>query len=318
MKFGLHLGMRGSAAQPDSLIAIATKAEALGFEHLGFSDHVVIATEVASVYPYTKTGRWFAADTGTCLEQITVMSFVAAATQRIRLLNSVMVLPHRPVMLAAKMLTTVDVLSKGRLTVGVGVGWMAEELALLGAPAFARRGSASDEYIKAFRELWTAPRPRFQGEFVAFDGVMFEPKPVQRPHPPIWVGGESRAARRRAARLGDGWYPLTNNPAAPYDTVELFAAGVGDMRQAAEAAGRDPAGIEIPLFAMGCHIGEPGQGRDGKRLAFTGNAQAIIDDIGAYGDRGMRQLVIGFESDDLGRALAHIERFADQVMARFA
>ncbi|MSO75776.1 MAG: TIGR03619 family F420-dependent LLM class oxidoreductase [Alphaproteobacteria bacterium] len=318
MKFGLHLGMRGPAAAPDSLIAIATLAEALGFEHLGFSDHVVIATEVASVYPYTKTGRWFAADTGTCLEQVTVMSFVAAATRRIRLLNSVMVLPHRPVMLAAKMLTTVDVLSKGRLTVGVGVGWMAEELVLLGAPAFARRGRASDEYIRAFRELWTAERPRFTGEFVNFDGVMFEPKPVQRPHPPIWVGGESAVARRRAARLGDGWYPLTNNPAAPYDTPDLFAAGVTDMRRAAEAAGRDPAGIEIALFAMGCRIGAPGEGRDGGRLAFTGSAQAIVDDIGAYARRGVRQLVIGFENNELQATLDRLDQFAEAVMTRAA
>jgi probable F420-dependent oxidoreductase len=198
MEFGLHLGTRGPAASSDSLLRIARRAEELGFLHLGLSDHVVIAARVDTEYPYTKSGSWFAEDTGVCLEQVTTLGFVAAATTRLRLLSSVMVLPHRPALLAAKMLTTVDILSKGRLTVGAGVGWMAEELALLGAPPFKARGAASDEYIQAFRALWTERRPAFAGRFVAFDNLLFEPKPAQRPHPPIWVGGESAQARIRS------------------------------------------------------------------------------------------------------------------------
>lgn len=122
MKFGIHLGLRGPAAAPQSLTEIARTAEELGFEYLGFSDHVVIAAAVDSVYPYTADGRWFAQDSGECLEQISTICFVAAATTRIRLLTSVMVLPHRPPLLAAKILATADILSAGRLT--VGVGWM--------------------------------------------------------------------------------------------------------------------------------------------------------------------------------------------------
>ena len=152
MKFGLHFGSRGVAGDPDSLKAVALKAEALGYEHFGMSDHVIVATEVESAYPYSKSGKFFAQDTGISLEQVTALSFVAASTSRIRLLTSVLVLPHRHPLLAAKMLATVDVLSKGRLTVGVGVGWMAEEIALLGGPPFAERAQASDEYIAAFRD----------------------------------------------------------------------------------------------------------------------------------------------------------------------
>ena len=111
-------------------------AEELGFSYLGFSDHVVIAEDVNSLYPYTKSGRWFAEDTGECLEQLSTLSFVAASTSVIRLLTSVMVIPHRPPILTAKMTKTIDVLSKGRLTVGVGVGWMEEEIQLLNGPAF--------------------------------------------------------------------------------------------------------------------------------------------------------------------------------------
>src|SRR5665647_481486 len=129
MKFGLHFGSRGVAGEPDSLRTVAQTAEALGYEHFGMSDHVIVATEVNSSYPYSKTGKFFAQDTGVSLEQVTALSFVAASTSRIRLLTSVLVLPHRQPVLCAKMLSTVDTLSKGRLTCGVGVGWMAEEIA---------------------------------------------------------------------------------------------------------------------------------------------------------------------------------------------
>lgn len=315
MQFGLHLGTRGPAASPDSLLAIACRAEALGFAHLGLSDHVVIAAKVDSTYPYTQSGTWFAQDTGTCLEQVTTLGFVAAATQRIRLLTSILVLPHRQPLLAAKMLATVDVLSKGRLTVGVGAGWMAEELALLGAPPFPARGRASDEYIEAFRTLWAAERPTYAGRFVAFDRVLFAPKPVQRPHPPIWVGGETAPARRRAGRLGDGWYPVSNNPAAPYDTPELYGAGLAEVRAAAAAAGRDPAAIDAALFAIRHRVGAAEQSRDGGRLSFTGSVAAILDDIAAYREQGLRHLVIGAESNELAPTLDRIEAFAE-VMAR--
>lgn len=316
MKFGLHLGTRGPAADPDSLVTIARRAEALGFAYLGLSDHVVIATKVDSVYPYTQTGQWFAQDSGICLEQITTLSFVAAATTRIRLLTSVMVLPHRHPMLAAKMLATVDVLSKGRVTAGVGVGWMAEELALLGAPPFEARGKACDEYIEGFRALWHSPRPAYAGQFVRFDGLKFEPKPVQQPLP-IWIGGETAPARRRAGRLGDGWYPVSNNPASPYDTPALYGAGLKEVRAAADKAGRDPARLATGLFAIRHKVGAEEKARDGGRLSFTGSVDAILSDIAAYRAQGLQHLVIGAEASELGPVLERIDAFA-QVMAKAA
>ena len=162
MKFGLHLGTRGVAGTPDGLNALALKAESLGFEHLGFSDHVVIATDVDSVYPYTANGKWFAQDTGYCLDQLSLLSFVAGFTDTIRLLTSVMVVPYRHPVLTAKMLATADVVSKGRITVGIGAGWMAEEMALLDSPPHARRGKVTDEYVQAFRNLWSEPLPELK------------------------------------------------------------------------------------------------------------------------------------------------------------
>ena len=316
MKFGVHLGSRGVAGHPDSLASVARKTEALGFTHLGISDHVVVATEVDSRYPYSATGKFYAQDTGLCLEQVTVLGFLASATSRIRLLTSVLVLPHRHPMLAAKMLATADVLSKGRLTLGVGVGWMAEEIALLGGPPFAERARASDAYIRAFRELWTAEAPRMAGAHVAFDKLRFEPKPVQKPHPPIWVGGEVPAARRRAGRLGDAWYPVPINPGLPLDTPELYGAGLAEVRSEAAKAGRDPARVAGALLAIHCRIGAEQPGRDGRRLAFTGSAQAIVDDIGGFARAGVEHLIIGGDGSDEAGTIERLERFASDVMAK--
>ena len=146
---------------------------------LAFSDHLVIANQVVSPYPYTKSRVWFAQDSGDCLDQLTTLAFVAAGTERLRLLTSVMVIPHRPPVLTAKMLASADILSKGRVTVGLGVGWMAEEIALLGAPTFERRGKLADETIAAMKALWTESDPEFIGEFVSFSDLKFEPKPVK-------------------------------------------------------------------------------------------------------------------------------------------
>jgi probable F420-dependent oxidoreductase len=316
MKFGVHLGSRGVAGHPDSLTNVARKAEALGFTHLGISDHVVVATAVNSRYPYSATGKFYAQDTGLCLEQVTVLGFLASATSRIRLLTSVLVLPHRQPVLAAKMLATADVLSKGRVTVGVGVGWMAEEIALLSGPPFAARARASDEYIEAFRELWTVEAPCKTGAHVTFDKLRFEPKPVQKPHPPIWVGGEVVAARRRAGRLGDGWYPVPINPSLPLDTPQLYGDGLATVRAEAAKARRDPARVAGALLAIHCRIGPEQPGRDRKRLAFTGSAPAIVDDIGAFARRGLEHFIIGGDGNDEAGTIDRLEHFASDVMAK--
>ncbi|MEZ5855098.1 MAG: TIGR03619 family F420-dependent LLM class oxidoreductase [Hyphomicrobiaceae bacterium] len=316
MKFGLHFGARGIVGDPDTLATVARRAEALGFEHFGVSDHVIVATEVESRYPYSATGKFFAQDTGHSVEQLTTLGFLAAATHRIRLLTSVMVLPHRHPVLTAKMLATLDVLSKGRLTLGVGVGWMAEEIELLGGPPFASRAKSSDEYIEAFYQLWSAEAPRKDGHFTSFKDLKFQPKPVQKPHPPIWIGGEVGAARRRAGRLGTGWYPVAANPNHPLDTPDLYAAGLGEVAQAAIAAGRHGQHIDAALLAIYCRVGKEMEGRATKRLTFTGSAQAIVDDIGAYRERGLEHFLIGGDGFDLNGTLDHLERFAGEVMAK--
>ncbi len=314
MQFGLHLGTRGVAATPEGIREMARHCEAMGLSHLGFSDHVVIARGVDSRYPYNESGRWPASDTGFCLEQITTIVFAAAVTERIRLLTSVMVLPHRPPVLAAKMLATADVLSKGRLVVGAGIGWMAEEMAVLGGPGYQNRVEAAEEYLEAFRVLWTEDRPAYAGDHVAFDDILFTPKPVQKPHPPIWIGGEGKPARRRAGRLGEGWYPVVASPRVPLDTPARFAEGLAEVRAHAEAAGRDPSAIQTALFASWYRLGAPRRGAEGERLAFTGTAADIAADLEAYSRAGLQTVLIGFETDDVNEAKDRVEALAREVM----
>ncbi len=170
------------------------------------------------------------------------MAFIAAKTSKLHLVTSVMVVPHRPAVLTAKILSTVDVLSGGRLAVGIGAGWLQEEFEALSTPPFPARGTVTDEYIKAFRALWTEDDPRFTGEHVAFGNIVFDPKPVRNRLIPIWVGGESGPALRRTARLGDAWYPIGTNPAHPLDSLRATApASPGCTRQQATPGGTRPA-----------------------------------------------------------------------------
>jgi len=312
MDFGLHLGTRGAAAKTDGLRLLAQRAEKLGFAYLGLSDHIIIAHAIDPKYPYSDDGNWPGLDTGDCLDQLTCLTYAAAVTEKIRLLTSVMVIPHRPVIQTAKQLATADLLSKGRIVAGVGVGWMREELALLSAPPFERRGAASNEYIEAFKVLWTDKAPRYDGEFVSFDNVSFEPKPVQAGGPPIWIGGEGMAARKRTARLGDGWYPVMRNPRHMMDTPDKFAAALADIHGFTEEAGRDPAKIDTAMFAPTYKLtAEPG-GAD--RWAFSGSAEQIAADASAFADAGLNTVLIGFEDSDVQRSLDTIEAFASEVM----
>ena len=242
MKYSFTLPGRGPLATPENLGIIARHGEALGYHTLLTGDHIVVPKEISSPYPYTEGGAFPESGSGLALEQLTVLSFLAGQTKTINLGTSVIIVPHRNPLVAAKALATLDVLSGGRLVVGVGVGWMREEFEALDLPLFEERGAVTDEYIQAFKELWTSDSPTFHGKYCRFEGITFLPKPVQKPHPPIWVGGESRPAMRRAARLADAWYPIGSNPAFPMAAPEQLSAGNGAAGPLRPASGAQPFG----------------------------------------------------------------------------
>ncbi|MDP6550345.1 MAG: LLM class F420-dependent oxidoreductase [Dehalococcoidia bacterium] len=314
MKYGFYTPNSGIVGgRPDALATVARQGDQLGFDYMVFPDHVVQPRGITSLYPYTVKGD-FAGEKrggGEWLEQLVALGFLAAVTERIRLVTSVMIVPHRPAMLCAKMLATVDVLSQGRLIVGVGVGWMEEEFVALDAPPFAKRGAVTNEYLRAFIELWTNDNPAFEGEFVRFSNLTFLPKPVQKPHPPIWVGGQSRPAIRRAAQLGNAWHPVGATPATPLEPEQLVK-DMATLRVFAERAGRDPAEIEVALKAP---IYDPDTTSIGGRRRFSGTADDVRRDIETYTELGVGHLIFDIRKPELSQTLKAMEWFAEVMSA---
>ena len=313
MKYGFTLPGRGHLATPERLGIIARKGEEFGFDTLLTGDHILVPKNISSVYPYTEGGEFPGSGSGESMEQITLLSYIAGQTSKIRLVTSVLIVPHRNPLIAAKSLATLDLLSKGRLVVGVGVGWMREEFQALGLPPFEERGAVTDEYIRAFKVLWTEDDPHFQGKYISFDDISFLPKPVQKPHPPIWVGGESRPALRRTAELADGWYPLGSNPTFPMGTPEQLKAGMERLAGYAERFGRDPSTIETIYRTHQFELLKQAAGPD--RLPFVGDADQIAGDIRQYQDMGVTSMIWDFlrQTDDLDSMLGLMEDFSTQV-----
>jgi probable F420-dependent oxidoreductase len=281
MEIGCHLPTtQAPEAMGDALVTFAREAERHNIASLWVSDHVVIPKVSTG---YGRGGRFPHPPERPYLEAVTALAAAAVCTTRARLGSSVFILGHRQPVLMAKMLASIDALSKGRLICGVGVGWWKEELEILGAP-FHARGRQADEALRVFKELWTSDSPRFEGEFFRFRDLGFAPKPVQKPHPPIWVGGASAAAFRRVVTLGDGWH------ASPRSVTE-FRDGLALLRKAADAHGRSWETLEISMrFGLSDELLAQGQ-------------QAVVDQLCEYKRLGVRHALVEFRRPDLGRML---------------
>ncbi|MBV8120464.1 MAG: LLM class F420-dependent oxidoreductase [Alphaproteobacteria bacterium] len=316
MEYGFGAPVSGALSAPHDLARIAAEGEAMGYDYATISDHVVIPRDIEARYPYSDTGEFPGRSRGDRHEQLIAAAFIAGKTSRLRLVTSVTVVPHRPAVLQAKMLATIDVLSQGRLTFGIGAGWMKEEFAALGVPPFPERGAVTDEYLMACRELWTNDNPHFEGKYVKFANIRFEPKPVQRPHPPIWVGGESGPALRRTARLGDGWYPIGTNPRHRLDSIKRFAAGVERLRRLAREAGRDAAAIALAYRVTSWGKALPAHADDGERRLFSGEITDIIGDLRALRALGVDHVDFSFDGDTADVMIANMRRFREDVLSK--
>lgn len=268
--YGLH---RGSSADPETMARRARRAEEVGFEGLWVGDHIALPAGGSDPPEQPR------------IEAVVALAHLAALTDRIGLGFGVIVLPQRQPVLLAKQVASIDFLSGGRVTLGVGVGYVEPELRALGVSP-ADRAARTDEYLAAIRSLWEEPAPSFRGQFVAFDGVVQRPRPVQRPHPPIVVGGGSPAALRRAARSGDGWYGWELSPAQAAAAISALAA----------AGPRSP------------ELGE-------LEISITPVEPLDLDLVRRYAEAGVHRLVVqpstmdGTEIDDL------IETTGEQIIA---
>lgn len=274
MKFGIVFANTGHAVTPEGASALATIAEDLGYESLWTVEHVVVPADYESTYPYSSSGRMPGTEDAPIPDPLVWLTWCAALTTRIRLATGILILPQRNPVVLAKELATLDLLSGGRLVLGVGVGWLEEEFDAIGVP-FAERGAITDEYVQALRVLWQDAEPTFSGRYANFTRARMHPKPAQE-RVPIVVGGHTKAAARRAGRLGDGFFPGRGRPE---DLDEL----VGVARAAAVEAGRDPDALEITCGAM------PDVDAI-KRLADRGIARVVVPGFGTSAEQYKQML----------------------------
>jgi probable F420-dependent oxidoreductase len=291
MQIGLSLQNNWGVEDVQSIVQLARKAEEWGFASVWVHDHVFNAAHVfrrIGDKPY--------------YEPLTLLSYVAACTQRVGLGTSVLVLPYHNPLRLAKIAATLDVLSGGRLILGVGVGGVPQESEALGSP-YAERGAITDETIAIMKELWTKDDPTYQGKYYRFSGMPFSPKPLQKPHIPILIGGNSRAAIRRAVRLGNGWHPFSISPAA-------VGEGINYLREHALSLGREVA--ELPI-SVSLPLGNPTPRGD----ALGTEPQAITEKIQAFAEVGVQTLVITGNTGNVTEILPVLDNLAQQVLPVF-
>lgn len=292
MKFGCHLPIWGPGATREALITLARRVEAMGFDSVWASDHIVIPTRIESRYPYNTTGDFPLPATANFLEPLTALALVAGATERLQLGTTVLVLPHRHPVLAAKSLATLDHLAPGRVILGAGVGWMREEIELLGAP-YDQRGAWTDEAIRIMRACWRNERVSFRGRFFSFPEVGFAPRPAAGTIP-IWIGGHTPRAMRRVAELGDGWHAAFATPAA-------MREGLAKLREACAKVGRDASAITLSV-----------------RMGFAAKraSDEALAELRELREVGVSHVVVETRVTDVDDSTRILERFVNEVRAR--
>ena len=290
MRFGVQLPNYGPIAGPAVIAQAARHAEALGFDSVWTNDHVLVPSRIV------RYSRIF--------EAMTTLVWVAACTQRVRLGTSVLVLPQRDPILAAKQLATIDVLSGGRLTVGVGAGYLPEEFGFLRAP-FERRGRVLEEHIGVMRALWGGATSH-RGEEVAFEDARFGPVPVQGDAVPLWIAGTSQPAMRRAATLGDAWHPAHLDP-------KTLAEKGAEVRL---LAGERSVAITLKLRISLSDGPLPAHAPNGE-WELLGGPERVAEDIARYREASLEELVLTFRHGDERRLALEMERFAAEIMPRF-
>lgn len=288
MKFGFSLSNNQGIEDVQSIVRLATRAEELGFDSVWASDHIF---NVGHVFERIGDRPYY--------DPLTILSYVAAVTTRIRLGTSVLVLPYHHPMRLAKAAATLDVLSGGRVILGVGVGGVEQEFEALGT-SYAERGAITDETIAILRALWTQPVPSHQGRFYRFSGMPFSPKPLQKPHIPLVIGGASRAAIRRAARIGNGWQPIAMPP-------EVLREHIHYLTEQARAAGRAVADIPIS-------VSMPLQGGRAGRYRLDLDPADMVPKIQTLMSLGVETVVIAPSTGDAQAITAAMEMIAREVM----
>lgn len=291
MKFGVALPNFGKYAKKDTILEIAKAAEELGFDSIWVSDHIVIP----------KSHRGFG---DVFYEPLTTLAYIAACTTRIHLGTSIIILPYRNPVVLAKIISTLDVLSGGRVITGIGVGWIKDEFDALGVP-YTERGPLTDECIEVLKVLWTEEEPSFKGRYYRFSGIKFLPRPVQKPHPPIWVGGNSRMAIERAVNAGNGWHSVGLTP-------KEIKEGVEYINELLSGKGKEASDFVISL-RKNLQIKGISEKKTDRREILRGTPDKISEGIERYKESGVSHLVFQVLSGTLEGIVETMELFSRKI-----
>ena len=303
MKFGIVIPLHRDI---DALVnlELAQKAEMLGFDSIWISDHVVLPTKYQ--------GRF----SEILYDPFVLLASIAAKTKKILLGTSVLILPYRNPIVVAKMVSTIDVLSDGRVVLGVGPGWMEEEFDVLGIP-FNERGQRTDEYINIFKDLWEKDEPKFEGEFYSFSKMKFYPKPIQKPHPPIWIGGISKKAIGRAVELGNGWHPVWLSPHQMEKKIRY-------LRRVAKEKGRNLDNFILSIRNRLRILKTPevkktdiSEWRGEYTFSFHGTTEEIIHKIRQFESIGVSHIIFDLDVENNKEMFNTLEQFADDIIPVF-
>lgn len=308
-QFGISLPNFGKFGTKEFLLRAAKEAEALGYDSLWVSDHIVIpATSVreksSSEFHGETLQDHFKFLSENFLDPFIVLSFIAAQTQKIKIGTSCVILPYRNPMLVAKMAATLDNLSDGRLILGVSHGWIKEEFHALGVP-FEKRGKISDECIQAIYALWHDDEASFHGEYFNFDGMVLSPKPAQKPHPPLWVGGHKKKAMERAVNYSDGWHPTQFTPSVMKEEKEK-------MEAYAKSIGRDLHNFTLSI-RLSLYITETKKD-DASRRPCMGTLEQVRADVQGFIDAGVTHFVFDVLGSAQEKFLAAMKLFSEKIM----
>jgi len=284
------------------------RAEELGFESVLAGDHIVLPTDGTNQYPYTSDGSFSRPTDEPFLETMTLLGYLAACTSRIKLGSTVVILPYRNPVVQAKMFASLDVLTNGRIICGVGVGWLEKEFEILGLD-YHQRGAMTNEFLEIMQELWTQPNPEYHGKYYRFDGIKFEPKPVQQSGIPIWVGGHTKAALRRTAKYGSCWHTSRQTP-------DFVAENLPYLRERIEKEGRDQSEVTVSL-KRSLHFTDIGMNEGnyvrsgGSLVATTGE---VLEDLHICQEIGINQLTFDFRVESLPDCIRVMEHLAENVL----
>ena len=293
MKFGYVTPQNWGVENPQDVVDLAVRAEELGYDSVWVNHHIL---NVGYIRDRLEDRPYY--------DALTFLTWVAALTERVHLGTTVLVLPYLNPLVLAKSVATLDVLSGGRVTLGVGVGMLREENEALGSD-FTTRGAYADESIEIMRELWTSEDPQYSGRFFEFGGdFKFSPKPTQRPGPPILIGGMSRAAMRRSAKLGDGWHPNSGS-------IEDMAARTESLREMWRTEGRDPNEMQL---VVRYELDVLDSASDNPDTPMVGTPDQLAQSISGYESLGVSEIVLGISTNDVDRIRRIQESFAEKVM----